>query len=221
MKPVGSCSSNSSVWVCLVSVWRGLMKQVVMQWEELWGGSALRRAAEEIFCVPRGQVRSGGYSDAHWVEKCMYIVQQNHFPSVRKASAAEEQLWCWRSPSLPQRVMADANPTVTIEQHRTRNGSWSPEVTHFPKTVTLQAKTAVLKCPLHAKSGVCDKLHICLPPEAQSKRVWKQQKLASWWPCGGCWQACESTGLINVTFGYGRHSWYCWSHVASPVVSEA
>lgn len=35
--------------------------------------------------------------------------------------------------------------------------------------MTLQAKAAVLKCPLRAKSGVSDKLHICLLPEAQSE----------------------------------------------------
>lgn len=134
-----------------------------------FGGSALRRADKEIFHVPTGQARSSGYSDAHWIETRMHVVQQNHFPSVRKASAAEEQLWHWGSPSLPQSVMADANPTVTVEQHSTRTASWSPVVTHFPKAMTLQAKTAVLKCLLHAKSGVCDKLHICLLPEVQSR----------------------------------------------------
>ena len=66
-------------------------------------------------------------------------------------------------------MMADVNPTVTVEQHSTLAASWSLVVTYFPTTMTLQAKAAVLKCPLCAKSGVSDKLHICLLPEAQSE----------------------------------------------------
>lgn len=84
-------------------------------------------------------------------------------------SAAEEQLWSWGSTSLPQRMMADVNPTVTVEQHSTLAASWSLVVTYFPTTMTLQAKAAVLKCPPCAKSGASDKLHICLLPEAQSE----------------------------------------------------
>lgn len=73
--------------------------------------------------------------------------------SVTMVSAAEEQLWLWGSTSLPQRVMADVNPTVTVEQCSALAASRGLAVTHFPTAMTLQAQAAVLKCPPSAKSG--------------------------------------------------------------------
>lgn len=75
--------------------------------------------------------------------------------------------------------MADVNPTVTVEQHGMLAASWSPAVTYFPTTMTMQAKAAVLKCPLCAKRRASDKLHIS-PPGSPKQRVQEQQKLASW-----------------------------------------
>lgn len=133
-------------------------------------------------------------------------------------SAADEQFWSWGNTSLPQRMMADENPTVTVEQHSTLAASWSVVVTYFPMTMTLQAKSAVLKCPLCSKSGVSDKLHICLLPEAQSKG---SENGKCYHLCDGAVAARGSAGLINTPSWCNRYSWYCWSHVVSAVVFEA
>lgn len=119
------------------------------------------------------------------------------FRSVTMVSAAEEQLWSWGSTWLPQRMMADVNPTVTVEQRSALAASWSPVVTHFPTAMTLQAKAAVLKCPLCAKSGVSDKLHICLLPEAQSEGP-ERGKCSHLGDAAAA--ACGSAGLINAPF---------------------
>ena len=81
----------------------------------------------------------------HGLRDRYMLYSESPFCSVRRLSVAQEQLWSWGSTSLPQRMMTDVNPTVTVEQHSTLAASWSVVVTHFPTTMTLQAKAAVLK----------------------------------------------------------------------------
>lgn len=211
---VGSCT-NPHDFICafLVPFFRGVMKQMILLEEGLGHNGSLsdwERFAAMFTGSPSGVV-------PHGLRHSCVSCSKAPVCSVTTVSAAEEQLWLWGSTSLPQRMMADVNPTVTVEQCSALAASGGLVVTHFPMAMTLQARAAVLKCPLSAKSGASDKLHICHLLEAQSEGP-ENGKCSHPGDAAGAAFGRERGAdkcIVLVFCVLGYDSWHCWSHVVS------